>query len=82
MSGGNAFTDNNDNAKLFRIKLELWGNQLKFVPNLADENDEGSFMHTIKSLIDDICSVTHQIDRIAQPISGCSSAKRTYQSKQ
>lgn len=82
MSEGNTFNDNNDNAKLFRIKLELWGNQLKFVPTLADENDKDSFMHTIKSLIDDICSVTYQIDRIAQPISECSSAKRTYQSKQ
>lgn len=80
-SNENAFNDNNDNSKLFRIKLELWNNQLKFVPTLADENDKDSFIHTIKSLIDDICSVSHQIDRIALPISECSSAKRTYQSK-
>lgn len=82
MSEENVFNDNNDNSKLFRIKLELWDNQLKFVPTLADENDRDSFIHTIKSLIDDICSVSHQIDRIALPIiSDCSSAKRTYQSK-
>lgn len=76
----NASKDN-DNSKLFRIKLELWDNQLKFIPTLAEENDKDSFIHTIKSLIKDICSVSHQIDRIAQPISECSSTKRTYQSK-
>lgn len=80
MSQENASKDN-DNSKLFRIKLELWGNQLKFVPTLAEENDKDSFIHTIKSLINDICSVSHQIDRIAQSISECSSTKRTYQSK-
>lgn len=81
MSQENAFNDN-DNSKLFRIKLELWENQLKFVPTLSeDENDKDSFVHTIKSLVKDICSVSHQIDRIAQPISECSAAKRTYQSK-
>lgn len=80
MSLENASEDN-DNSKLFRIKLELWDNQLKFVPTLAVENDKDSFVHTIRSLIKDICSVSHQIDRIAQPISECSSTKRTYQSK-
>lgn len=81
MNQGNASKDN-DNSKLFRIKLELWENQLKFVPNLTEEeNDKDSFIHTIKSLIKDVCSVSHQIDRIAQPINECSSAKRTYQSK-
>lgn len=69
-----------DNSKLFRIKLELWDNQLKFIPTLADENENDSFIHTIKSLIDDICSASHQIERIAQPVSGCqSSTKQTYQ---
>lgn len=80
MNQGNASKDN-ENSKLFRIKLELWENQLNFIPSLTNENDKDSFMHTIKSLIKDICSVSHQIDRIAQPISECSSAKRTYQSK-
>lgn len=78
MNQGNASKDN-ENSKLFRIKLELWENQLNFVPSLTNENDKDSFMHTIKSLLKDICSVSHQIDRIAQPISEC---KRTYKSKQ
>lgn len=81
MDRGNAAKDNG-NSKLFRIKLELWENQLKFVPSLTEENDNDSFIHTIKSLMKDICSVLHQIDRIAQPISECSSkAQQTYQSK-
>lgn len=81
MSEENASKDN-DNSKLFRIKLELWENQLKFTPSLSqDGHDMDSFIYTIKSLISDICSVSHQIDRIAQPISECSVSKRTYQSK-
>lgn len=73
----------NTNHKLFRIKLELWENQLKFIPTLSqDENGTNSFLHTIESLIKDICSMSHQIDRIAQPISECSNVtKQTYQSK-
>lgn len=82
MSQENASKDN-DNSKLFRIKLEVWENQLKFTPTLSqDEHDIDSFIYTIQSLIKDICSVSHQIDRIAQPISECSASKRTYQSKQ
>lgn len=81
MRHGNSFNDN-DNSKLFRIKLELWENRLKFVPSLSEEiNDKDSFINTIKSLIKDICSVSHQIDRIAQPISECTATKRTYQSE-
>lgn len=81
MSHGNAFNDS-DNLNLFRIKLELCGNQLRFMPTLSlDENDTDTFMYTIQCLIKDICSVSHQIDRIAQPTSECTAAKRTYQSK-
>lgn len=81
MNRGSASKDN-DNSKLFRIKLELWENQLRFVPSLTEENHNDSFIRTIKSLIRDICSVLHQIDRIAQPISECASkAQQTYQSK-
>lgn len=82
MSHGNAFNDG-ENSKLFRIKLELHGNRLRFMPTLSsDENDKDSFMYTIQCLIRDICSVSHQINRIAQPLtSECVAAKRTYQSK-
>lgn len=81
MGQENAFNDN-DNSKLFRIKLELWDNSLTFIPTLStNDAAKDSFMHTIQSLIKDICSVSHQIDRIAQPINECSAAKRTYQSK-
>lgn len=81
MSHGNAFNDS-DNLNLFRIKLELCGNQLRFMPTLStNENDTDTFMYTIQCLIEDICSVSHQIDRIAQPTSECTTPKRTYQSK-
>lgn len=85
MSHGNAFNDS-ENLKLFRIKLELCGNRLRFMPTLStDENDKDSFMYTIQCLIRDICSVSHQINRIAQPppptTNECMTAKRTYQSK-
>lgn len=82
MSHGNAFNDS-ENLKLFRIKLELCGNRLRFMPSLStDEHDKDSFLYTIQCLIKDICSVSHQINRIAQPsTSECVAAKRTYQSK-
>lgn len=52
------------------------------MPTLStDENDKDSFIYTIHCLIKDICSVSHQIERIAQPTSECVAAKRTYQSK-
>lgn len=82
MSQGNSFNDS-ENLKLFRVKLELCGNSLRFVPSLdTDESDRDSFMYTIQFLIKDICSVSHQINRIAQPPTGEGvAAKRTYQSK-
>lgn len=70
--------------RLFHIKLQLWENQLQFIPNLMTENDNESFMNTIKRLIDDICSVSSQIDKIAPPpLSSPPSidSKRTYQRK-
>lgn len=81
MSQGNAFNDS-DNLKLFRIKLELCENQLRFMPTLStDENDKDNFLYTIQCLINDIFSISHQINRIAQSTSECTAAKRTYQSK-
>lgn len=74
----------NDNAKFFRIKFELNNTELRYQPALlTNENDENSFMHTIKCLIRDICSITSQIDRIAQLPSNNdgSSVKQTYQCK-
>lgn len=80
MNQENASTDN-DASKLFRIKLELCEQQLTFIPSLREEHDKDGFIDSIKNLINDICSVSHQIDRIAQPINDVSSAKQTYQSK-
>lgn len=82
MNHGNAFNDS-ENVKLFRIKLELCGNRLRFIPTLStDKTDKDCFLSTIQCLIEDICSVSHQINRIAQPpTNDCSAAKRTYQSK-
>lgn len=81
MSQGNAF-NGSENSKLFRIKLELCENQLRFMPTLStDENDKDSFIYTIQCLVNDICSISQQISRIAQPTSDCVAAKRTYQSK-
>lgn len=54
------------NSKLFRINLQMHGNKLEYEPSL-DETVDKSFMQTIKNLIADICSVTSQIKKIAQP---------------
>lgn len=81
MSQGIAFNDS-ENSKLFVIKLDLFENRLRFMPTLsADENDKDSFIYTIHCLINDICSISHQINRIAQPTSKCTAMKRTYQSR-
>lgn len=82
MSRENSFNES-DNSKLFRIKLVLCENHLIFMPSLSlDENRKDTFMYTIHCLINDICSVSHQINRIAQPTSESTpAAKQTYQSK-
>lgn len=70
----------NGTPRLFHIKLQLWENQLQYIPNLMNENDNNSFMDTIKRLIDDIYSVSSQIDKIA-PSPPSIDSKRTYQSE-
>lgn len=47
--------------------------RLEYEPTLDESADE-SFMQTIKNLIADICSVTSQIKKIAQPIAVDSTA--------
>lgn len=74
-------SNDNGNSKLFCIKLELWQDHLEFNPTLSDENNKNSFMQMIKTLIEDICSVSYQIDRIVQPKTDTTLATRTYKSK-
>lgn len=71
----------NSNTKFFRINLEMRGNKLEYDPSL-DENAHNSFMQMIKTLMADICSVTGQIKKIAQPMHGTTAADSaiTYQS--
>lgn len=74
----------NGNPRLFHIKLHLWENELQFLPSLMNENDNESFMNTVKRIIDDICSVSSQIDKIApspSPPPPTIDSKRTYQSE-
>lgn len=73
--------DNNGTPRLFHIKLQLWENQLQFRPNLMNENDNESFINTIRRLIDDICSVSNQIEKIALSSTPSTISKRTYQSE-
>lgn len=80
MKPENHLKDNNI-PRLFHIKLQLWENQLHFYPNLMNENENESFMNKIKRLIDDICSVSSQIDKIAPSPSSTIDSKRTYQSE-
>lgn len=71
------------NSKLFRINLQMRGNKLEYDPSL-DENADKSFMQTIKNLIDDICTVTSQVKKIAQPVNvdpAAPDSAITYQSK-
>lgn len=69
------------NSKLFRVNLEMRDNNLDYEPSF-DENADKSFMKTITDLISDICSVTSQIKKIAQPIGGSTAPNLavTYQS--
>lgn len=69
------------NTKLFRINLEMRGNKLEYDPSL-DENAHKSLMQMIKTLMADICSVTGQIKKIAQPMHDSTAADSviTYQS--
>lgn len=69
--------------RLFHIKLQLWENRLQFIPSLMNENDNESFMNRIKRVVDDICSVSSQIDKLAPSLSSPPSidSKRTHHSE-
>lgn len=71
--------ETNENAKLFRINLELYENRLEFSPAL-DENVKNSFMHMINSLISDIFSVTSHINRIASHTATSTTTDNSYKS--
>lgn len=70
------------NATLFCLQVKLCGGKLEFSPSMADSNGNDGFMQIIVRLMDEICSIAYQIDRIAQPFTmNAMQAARTYQSR-
>lgn len=73
MDGGRLASDES-NKTLFCIQLQLTAAKLEYEPALASDSGSDEFMQIIVRLMDDVCSMAHQIDRIAQPVASVASA--------
>lgn len=81
MDSGRSAVDQSS-KKLFCLQLKLTASKLEYQPSLASDSGNDGFMQIIVRLMNDICSMAHQIDRIVQPTASASNAtKRSYKSK-
>lgn len=54
--------------KLFCLQLKLTTGNVEYQPSLDSDNADNGFMQIIIRLMNDICSLASQFDRIVQPV--------------